>query len=87
MSDFEVKLPSLKETSGDPKAKDEATISFYYKSPGETVEEGEDLVEMATDKATFNVPCPVTGVVKELSCEEDDVVQVGGVLAVVTVKD
>jgi pyruvate/2-oxoglutarate dehydrogenase complex dihydrolipoamide acyltransferase (E2) component len=85
--ELEVKLPSLKETSHDPKAPDEATVSVYYVSEGEEVRKGEDLVEMVTDKAKFDVPCPATGVVKTLCKEEDDVVKVGEVLAILEVRD
>ena len=85
--EVEVKLPSLKETSGDEKAGDDATISFYFKESGDEIEEGEALVEMATDKATFEVPCPVTGVIKKISCEEDEVVSVGATLAVIETPD
>ena len=49
---------------------------------GQKVKEGEDFVEMVTDKATFNVPSPATGVVKELKFDEDDVVRVGDVIAI-----
>lgn len=80
--EYEVKLPSLKETSGDPEASDEATVSFFYKDEGDEIDEGESLVEMATDKATFDVPCPKQGVIKKILVAEDDVVEVGGALAV-----
>ena len=33
---------------------------------GSRVEKGEDLVEVVTDKATFNVAAPVTGVLKKI---------------------
>ena len=78
MADFEVKLPPL----GDD-APDEATLSFFFVDEGGDVKEGDDFCEMVTDKATFNVPSPCTGKVKKLCVEEDDVVEVGGLLAVV----
>lgn len=83
--ELEVTLPSLKETSGDDKAGEEATVSFYYRLEGEEVEEGEDLVEMATDKATFDVPSPAKGTVLNICKSEDDVVRVGEVLAILEV--
>lgn len=85
--EYEVKLPSLKETSGDDQAADEATVSFYYKGEGDEIDQDEELVEMATDKATFDVPCPKKGVIKKITKEEDDVVQVGEVLAILEVPD
>lgn len=81
--EVEVKLPSLKETSGDPEAGETAIVSFYTKEEGEEIAEGETLVEMATDKATFEVPCPVAGVIRKISRQEDEVVNVGDVLAVI----
>lgn len=84
--ELEVKLPSLKETSGDPEAGDDATVSFFYKSEGDEIDEGEALVEMATDKATFDVPSPAAGVVKKILKDEDDVVEVGEALAVLEVE-
>lgn len=85
--EIEVKLPSLKETSGDEAAGEKATVSFFYKEVGEEVAEGEELVSMVTDKATFDVPSPAKGVVKTLCKEEDDVVNVGDVLAILDVEE
>ena len=84
--ELEVKLPSLKETSGDAKAGDKATVSFFYKEEGETVEQDEELVAMVTDKASFDVPSPAKGVVKTILKKEDDLVHVGEVLAILTVE-
>ena len=78
MADFEVKLPPLGKD-----APDEATVSFFYVKEGADVKEGDDFCEMVTDKATFNVPSPVTGKVKKIVAREEDLVPVGGLLAVV----
>ncbi|HUV38776.1 MAG TPA: biotin/lipoyl-containing protein [Planctomycetota bacterium] len=80
MRTVEVKLPSLGDDAGD-----EATVSCFFKEPGEEIREGDDLVEMVTEKATFTVPSPVTGKLVKLSADEDDVLKVGDVLAVVEV--
>ena len=71
----EVKLPELGEDIN------EATISYWLYQEGDEVKEGEDLVEMTTDKATFNVPSPVSGVLKEISAEEGETIKVGQKLA------
>lgn len=60
----------------------EATVSYWYFEEGDKVEEGEDLIEMVTDKATFNVPSSAGGVLKEKCFEEGSVVKVGETLAV-----
>ena len=62
---------------------EKATISYWYFQDGQEVKEGEDLVEMATDKATFNVPSPATGILSEVLFEEGDSVNVGEVLATI----
>lgn len=60
---------------------DEAVITTWHFSAGKTVEQGSDIVELATDKATFNVPSPVSGVIKKIVRQEGETVKVGDVLA------
>lgn len=60
-----------------------ATVSYWYFEDGASVVEGNDLVEMATDKATFNVPAPCSGTLVEIIAHEGDAVDVGAVLAVI----
>ena len=62
---------------------DKATISYWYFKQGEKVGEKDDLVELATDKATFNLPSPCSGVLSEVFFLEGDSVNVGEVLAVI----
>lgn len=76
MSDVEVKLPELKgEDAGD-----EARASFWYVEEGDEVESGDELVQMITDKATFDIESPVRGRVIERVIDEDDEAKVGQVL-------
>jgi pyruvate dehydrogenase E2 component (dihydrolipoamide acetyltransferase) len=81
MADVEVKLPSLGDDAGD-----EARVSFWYVDVGEEVEEGDDLLQMLTDKATFDVPSPAAGKVTALLVDEDQQVKVGDVLCRLQVK-
>jgi 2-oxoglutarate dehydrogenase E2 component (dihydrolipoamide succinyltransferase) len=74
----EVKLPPL----GDD-APDEAEVSFWYVEEGEAIEEGQDMVEMITDKAAFTVPAPVGGKVAQILTREGDKVKVGQVMVTV----
>ena len=71
----EAKLPVLGEGI------EKASVSYWHRSIGEHIKEGEDLVELVTYKATFNMPSPVTGVLKEILAHEGDEVKVGQVLA------
>lgn len=73
----QVTLPPLAE------GVDKASISFWYKQPGDAVKTGEDLVELVTDKATFNMPSPASGTVKEILVSEGDAAKVGQAIATI----
>jgi hypothetical protein len=72
MSEFIATLPSLGAEAGD-----HAKVSFIYVNEGDTIDVGGDLIEMVTDKATFNVPAPCAGKIVEILVREDDDVKVG----------
>ncbi|UJS20059.1 MAG: biotin/lipoyl-binding protein [Candidatus Brocadia sp.] len=78
----EVELPEVGGNNGD-----EATVSFWYVEEDEEVEEGEDLVEMITEKTTFNVPAPVSGRLLEILAQEGDVVKVGDIMAILETEE
>lgn len=75
MAAYTVTLPSLGDDAGD-----EAQVSFVYVNPGDSVKEQDDLVEMVTDKATFNVPSPKAGKIVKMLVTEGDSVKVGAPL-------
>lgn len=72
-----VVLPALSEGI------EKATVSYWYYKVGEKVNEKDDLVELATDKATFNLPSPCTGTLSEILHSEGDTVTAGDLLAVI----
>jgi pyruvate/2-oxoglutarate dehydrogenase complex dihydrolipoamide acyltransferase (E2) component len=80
MPDLTVSLPPLGEDADNA-----ARVSFVYPEVGDSVDEGEDLVEMVTDKATFNVPAPQAGTVAKILVEEDQEVAVGDPLVILAV--
>ena len=61
----------------------EATVSKWYKQPGDAVKADEPLCELETDKVTVEVPSPAAGVLKEHAVKEGDSVGVGAKLGVV----
>jgi 2-oxoglutarate dehydrogenase E2 component (dihydrolipoamide succinyltransferase) len=61
----------------------EATIISWLKNVGDFVEAEETILEVATDKVDSDVPAPVSGVIKEIRFQKDDVVEVGTVLALI----
>ena len=60
-----------------------ATVSYWYYKQGEKVTEKDDLVEMVTDKTTFNLPSPCTGRVSQILHSEGDTVNSGELLAII----
>src|SRR5699024_2746334 len=74
----EVKVPELAESIS------EGTISEWLKSVGDQVEQGENIVELETDKVNVEVISEVSGVLSEIKAEEGDTVEVGSVIAIVS---
>ena len=68
----EVKLPTLGDDGGDT-----ATVSYWLVEEGDNVKEGEDIVELTTDKAAFSLPAPQSVVVQEKFVQEGDEGSVG----------
>lgn len=60
-----------------------ATVSYWFFKAGEKVSQNDDLVELTTDKSTFNLPSPCSGVISEIMYSEGDSVEVGQILAVI----
>ena len=73
----EVVLPELGE--GIKKA----TVSYWYFKAGEKVEEKDDLVELTTDKATFNLPSPCSGTILEIIIPVGEEAYVGATLGII----
>ncbi len=61
----------------------EGTVARWLKQPGETVERGEFIVELETDKVNVEIISEEAGTVQELLFEEGDTVEVGQVIAIV----
>ena len=74
----EVKVPDI----GD--FKDVPIIELLVKV-GDTVRAEDSLMTLESDKATMDIPCPVSGVIAELKVKVGDKVAEGVVLALVTV--
>jgi pyruvate/2-oxoglutarate dehydrogenase complex dihydrolipoamide acyltransferase (E2) component len=76
MSRFVFKLPDLGEGTVD------AEIVSWCVQPGEDIAEDQPLVEMMTEKATVEVPAPVSGRVVSLTGKPGDRIPVGSELVV-----
>lgn len=77
MALYELVLPKMGESVA------EATIIKWVKQAGDMIEIDESVLEIATDKVDSEVPSPVAGKLIKLLYKEEDVVQVGAVIAVI----
>src|SRR4030066_1093524 len=77
--EFELRLPDIGEGVA------EGEIVRWLVAEGAKVKEDDLLVEVLTDKATMEMPSPVTGILAKIVAQPGQVVNVGEVLAVIEV--
>jgi 2-oxoglutarate dehydrogenase E2 component (dihydrolipoamide succinyltransferase) len=75
MSKIEIKVPQLSESVS------EATLLSWHKQPGEAVREGENLIDIETDKVVLELPAPKDGVLTKIIKRDGDKVSGGEVIA------
>jgi 2-oxoglutarate dehydrogenase E2 component (dihydrolipoamide succinyltransferase) len=75
MSIIEIKVPQLSESVT------EATLLAWHKKAGEAVSEGENLIDIETDKVVLELPAIKSGVITKVVKVEGDKVAAGEVIA------
>ena len=74
----EVRMPALGESVT------EGTVTTWLKAVGDAVDADEPLLEVSTDKVDSEVPSPVAGFLAEIRVPEDETVEVGTVVAIIS---
>ncbi|MET4080166.1 2-oxoglutarate dehydrogenase E2 component (dihydrolipoamide succinyltransferase) [Pedobacter sp. UYP30] len=77
MAQYELLLPKMGESVA------EATVIKWLKNPGDAIALDDTILEIATDKVDSEVPSPVAGKMIKHLFNEDDVAQVGDVIAII----
>ena len=77
-SEMDIMVPTLGESVT------EATVSTWFKKPGEAFAADEMLCELETDKVSVEVPAPAAGVMTSVLAEEGATVEAGGKLAIMS---
>ena len=72
----EVKVPSVGESIS------EVQISQWLKKEGDFVEAGTDLVDLETEKASVQVPAPISGVLQRIVKAKEEFASVGEVICI-----
>ena len=62
---------------------DEAAVKTWFFEEGDSVTEGDDLVELATEDSVVTITAPATGILAEVCIDEDDTVQRDEVLCII----
>ncbi len=74
---IQVEVPTVGESIS------EVQIGQWLKAEGDWVESGEDLVEIETEKASVQIPAPVSGFLRKISKQEEEFAIIGDVIAVI----
>lgn len=75
MSRVPVTIPKIGLTA------EEVTVDRWLKEPGESVNKGEQIAELMTDKAVVELEAPDSGVLTEITVERHGVVPIGATVA------
>jgi pyruvate/2-oxoglutarate dehydrogenase complex dihydrolipoamide acyltransferase (E2) component len=79
---MQVDLPDLGEDSVEG-----VTVAGWLAAPGTKLAEGDDLIELTTDKAAFTLPCPRAGTLAKTLVGAGDQIAVGTALCIIEVPD
>ena len=61
----------------------EGTVLTWLKKEGDTIEQDESVLEVATDKVDTEVPSTHAGILKQILAQEGDVIAVGAPIAII----
>ena len=75
---MEFKLPDIGE------GVHEGEITKWLVKKGDSISADDPMVEVMTDKATVEIPSPVTGVIESIAAEEGQTIEVGSVMVTIT---
>lgn len=79
----EVMVPRL----GSSDDTDEAKVLRWFKQRGESVQQGEPLLEVETDKVNVEIEAPESGRLEEVRVKEGEIVTFNTVVAIIERED
>ena len=60
-----------------------AVVACWHLKEGDSCAAGDEVCEVTTDKATFNVEAPASGRLKSIAVQQGQEAAIGGVLGIV----
>ena len=79
MAEYKLLLPSMGEGVM------EATVINWLYNEGDTIQEDDSVVEIATDKVDSDVPTPVSGKIVKILIQKDEIAKVGEPIAILEI--
>lgn len=79
MAEYKLLLPSMGE------GVIEATVINWLYNEGDTIQEDDSVVEIATDKVDSDVPTPVSGKIVKILIQKDEIAKVGEPIAILEI--
>ena len=80
MAEYKLLLPSMGEGVM------EATVINWLYNEGDTIQEDDSVVEIATDKVDSDVPTPVSGKIVKILIQKDEIAKVGEPIAILEIE-
>jgi pyruvate dehydrogenase E2 component (dihydrolipoyllysine-residue acetyltransferase) len=65
----------------------EGTVGKWYKKEGDAIEKGEPIAEILSEKATYDLESPATGIIRKIIVQAGTDTSVNSVLAIITAPD
>ncbi|MCW7458665.1 lipoyl domain-containing protein [Leptospira bandrabouensis] len=80
MKEFLLKTPDLGDT-------EKIELVRWLRKEGDSVSQGDEMLELVTDKAAFPVESPYSGILKKIIMEEGSVVKKGDILGIMDINE
>ncbi|MCT8334983.1 lipoyl domain-containing protein [Leptospira sp. 85282-16] len=80
MKEFLLKTPDLGDT-------EKIELVRWLRKVGDSVSQGDEMIELVTDKAAFPVESPYSGILKKIIMEEGSVVKKGDILGIMDINE
>ncbi|MCG6145750.1 lipoyl domain-containing protein [Leptospira bandrabouensis] len=80
MKEFLLKTPDLGDT-------EKIELVRWLRKEGDSVSQGDEMIELVTDKAAFPVESPYSGILKKIIMEEGSVVKKGDILGIMDINE
>ncbi|MCW7493723.1 lipoyl domain-containing protein [Leptospira sp. 2 VSF19] len=80
MKEFLLKTPDLGDT-------EKIELVRWLRNVGDSVSQGDEMVELVTDKAAFPVESPYSGILKKIIIKEGSVVKKGDILGIMDINE